>query len=278
MLNFPITDTHVHLTASYLLPYQSLKGDYTLSMYNRDCGDIKVENIIFMECDCSLTHYREEVAFATGIAFADKRFKGIIASMPLEKGNSIEKELMQLSSNPLVKGVRRLLKFEPRDFCLNKNFIIGVRLLGKFNLSFDICTNIEQNENAARLVELCPDVNFMIDHIGTPDIRGRRFKMWSQDLKRLSEFPNVWCKLSSLATEAVPKRWSIEDIKPYTEHLKEHFGVNRLVFGSDWPVSLVSAKLRKSIVTLDKLLSGYTDSDKEKIFRLNALHFYKIDK
>jgi len=277
MLNFPITDTHVHLTASYLLPYQSLKGDYTLSRYNQDCADIEIENIIFMECDCKLTHSKEEVAFATGIAFADKRFKGIIASMPLEKGNLIEKELKQFSFNPLIKGVRRLLKFESKDFCLNKDFINGVRLLGKFNLSFDICTNIEQNENAARLVEQCPDVNFMIDHIGTPDIGGGRFKMWSKDMKRLSEFPNVWCKLSSLATEAVSNQWSIEDIKPYTEHLKENFGIGRLVFGSDWPVSLVSATIKKSVDTLDKLLSGCTDFDKEKIFRTNALHFYKIE-
>ncbi|PKP61497.1 amidohydrolase [Candidatus Atribacteria bacterium HGW-Atribacteria-1] len=276
MLDFPIVDTHVHLLLNGGIPYRSLQGNYTLDTYNKASESVNVDSIVFMECDCEITHYREEVAFASGLAQVDKRIKGIVASMPVEKGAVIEGEIFELIKNPLVKGVRRLLKFEKNDFCLSEKFIQGVQLLGKYNLSFDLCTAIEQNKNAAKLVKNCSDVSFIVDHIGTPDIKGGRFALWREGMKRLSDLPNVWCKLSSLATEADHEHWTVGDIRPYVEYLFKTFGTDRVLFGGDWPVSLVSASFTRSVALLEDLVSGYSRDEKIKIFRENAIKFYKL--
>jgi L-fuconolactonase len=276
MLDFPIVDSHVHLLMNKGLPYKSLQGTYTLADYNKACGSIEVDTIVFMECDCELTHYKQEGAFASGIAHVDDRIKAIVSALPVEKGAVLEKELEALIQNPLIKGVRRLLKFEDNDFCVQKDFIEGVRLLGKYNLSFDICTTLEQNQNVVELVSRCPDVSFIVDHIGTPDIVGGRYELWKSGIGQLASFPNVFCKLSSIATEADKANWKESDIRPYIDYLLSVFGTDRLAFGGDWPVSLVSAKFEESVTLLESLISKLSSTEKMKIFRENALKFYSI--
>jgi predicted TIM-barrel fold metal-dependent hydrolase len=278
MRNYPIVDTHAHILMGKGLPYQSLKGNYTITEYNKSMEEVAVDTIIFMECDCRLSHYREEVAFASGLAHIDPRIQGIVAAMPLEHGEKIVDEIAELVKNPLVKGVRRLLKFEEETFCLNEDFIIGVNALGAYNLSFDICTSLEQNRHIPKFVAQCPDVQFMFDHIATPDIRGNQFELWSRGISEIASFENVWCKLSSIATEAVLGNWKEEDIEPYISHVISAFGTNRLVFGSDWPVSLSNATIIQSLELLDKLLGALTPTEQRNIYRENALNFYKIGK
>lgn len=276
MRNFPIVDTHVHILMENGIPYQSLQGNYTLADYNASVTGLSVETILFMECDCKLSHYREEVAFASGLAHVDPRIKGIIASLPLEKGAVLKEEIAALTQNILVKGVRRLLKFEEETFCLSPAFIAGVQLLGKYGLSFEICTSLEQNRHLPALVSQCPDVMFMFDHIGTPDIRGKRFAEWKQGITDIAAFENVWCKLSSIATEAEKGTWTKVDIEPYISHCLSVFGSERLVFGSDWPVSLSNSSVERSVAVLDELLGTLSETEQKKIYHDNALSFYKI--
>lgn len=276
MIVTPITDTHVHLLKDYLLPYRSLRGDFTLGMYDRDSEDIHVENIVFVECDCEFSHSHEEVAFATGIALVDKRIKSIVASAQLEKGEAVEQDLRRFSAHPLVKSVRRLLRFAPDDLCVQDEFVTGVRLLGEFGLSCELCTNVNQNSNAARLIAKCPDISFIIDHIASPDMRGGGLSRWKTDLQRLSEFPSVWCKVSSLATEMGTKTWTKGDIRPYFEHTRNCFGIDRLVFGSDWPVSLSAASFRQSVELIVDLMEDNTEEEREKVLYSNARKFYRF--
>ena len=72
-----------------------------------------------------------------------------------------------------------------------------------------------------------PDVQFILDHIGKPDIKHGLLDPWRAEIKTLSEFPNVWCKISGLVTEADHKHWAREQLKPYIDHVIYCFGFDR---------------------------------------------------
>lgn len=276
MLNFPIVDTHVHFLLEQGLPYQSLKGDFTLKQYNAYTKNLNVDTIVFMECDCNLSHYAEEVYFATGVSYLDPRIKAIVSAFPVEDGYSQEAALEKLLLNPLVKAIRRLVRFEKKDFMLQPGFIDGLKMLEKRKLPFDLCISLEELELVPELVKQVPELPIMLDHIGTPHIRDKEFKIWSTGIQKVAQYPNVHCKLSSLATEANPKTWTKEDILPYLDELLEDFGVNRVAFGSDWPVSLVAATVEQSVELLLEAVKHHSEEEKKKIFRENALAFYNI--
>lgn len=149
-------------------------------------------------------------------------------------------------------------------------------MLAEFGFTFDLCVNARQIPNATRLVEQCPHVGFMLDHIGNPQIKEKQLEPWRKEIKALSAFPNVHCKVSSVATGADHQHWTIEDLQPYVDHIFECFGFDRTVFAGDWPVSLLAAELPVCVETLEKLLDGATEAQLKKLFYSNAIEFYKL--
>ena len=116
----------------------------------------------------------------------------------------------------------------------------------------------------------------MLDHIGKPDIKNHLFDPWRNEIREISRFPNVFCKLSSLATEADRENWTLEDLKPYAEHVIECFGMDRLVWASDWPVVTLAAELTTAVSTTLEILEGCTGEELRKIFRENGSRFYGV--
>ena len=95
-------------------------------------------------------------------------------------------DLARLAENPLVKGVRRIIQFESDpDFCLRPDFVRGVQLLPRHGLSFDLCIKCHQMPNTIGLVQRCPEVRFILDHIGKPNIYARYFMDGPSDLHQL---------------------------------------------------------------------------------------------
>lgn len=282
-MNYPIIDTHLHLWDTTKLRYpwlddiKALNKTFTLDDYNRACGDIKVEKIVFMQCECLPSQSMKEVEWVTQLSLTDSRIRGIVSRAPLENGEEVRTEIELLKKNSLVKGVRRIIQFEPDlEFCLRPDFIRGVNLLADYDLIFEICISHIHNKNIIKFINKCPDVHMILDHIGKPDIKGKILDPWRDEISEISKFPNVYCKVSSLATEADHINWTINDIRPYMDHLIKCFGFDRLVFATDWPVSSLAASIPVCVNTLTEMLKGSSQSEIEKIFSLNALDFYHI--
>jgi L-fuconolactonase len=283
MVRFPITDTHVHLWDIRRLSYPWLDGvpylnrSFLLHDYNAACGPVKVETIVFMQCECEPAQSRLEVAWVTELARADRRIKGIVAFAPLEKGEGARAEVEALAKNPLVKGIRRIIQFESDpEFCLKPDFIQGVKLLADYGLAFDICISHTQMASAGKLVERCPAVRMIVDHIGKPDIKNRVREPWMKEMGRLAALPNLWCKVSSIATEADQERWTPEDLRPYVDRVFECFGFDRTVFAGDWPVSSLAANYPVCVETLQTLLPRAGEPELRKLFRDNGRAFYGV--
>ena len=283
MPSFPITDTHVHVWDPEVLRYPwlddiaLLNRPYLLDGYTRACGQVNVEKMIFIQAECDFSQYKEEADWVTTLADADSRLQGIIAWAPLEKGAAVRSELEVLASNKLVKGIRRIIQFEPDpEFCLQPDFISGVRMLTEFGLHFEICIAHIHMENTLKLVSLCPDVRFILDHIGKPDIKNRVMDPWQKHVRQLSEIPNVSCKISGLVTEADHERWTREDLKPYIHHVVECFGFDRIMYGGDWPVASQATEYPRWVEVLEWAVNGCTDEELRGLFRENAIDFYRL--
>ena len=258
MADFPIVDTHIHLWDPSVLRYPWLEEvpflnkPYLLADYRNACGEINVETMIFVQCDTHPDDNLKEAEWVTSLSKEDPRIRGIVAGAPLEAGDGVKPLLEQLADIPLVKGIRRLIQSESLEFCVQPDFISGVQSLEKFGLSFDICIYHPHLANTIQFVKQCPNVQFILDHIGKPNIKDQLFEPWKREIKELSEFPNVFCKVSGLVTEADFERWTAADLKPYIDHVIECFGFDRVIYGSDWPVAAQATKYPRWVDTLER--------------------------
>ncbi len=281
MPEFPITDTHVHLAGKDDLDYawlhgnETLSGTYELANYDIACGDVDVGSIVFMECGGE--PYTNEVEWVMRLAGQDPRVKGILARVPIEEGEAIVPTLEAWAANPLVKGVRRLIESEDVEFCLQQSFIDGVNLLPQFGLSFDICINHRHLANVLKFVAQCPEVQFILDHIGKPGIRDGLFEPWKSEVRQLTQFPNVTCKVSGVVTEAHHDSWTRDDVRPYVEHVIECFGFDRVTYGSDWFVQTLATTYPRWVETLDWIVADCSDDERRKLYDINAKKIYRLD-
>ncbi len=283
-MDFPIIDTHLHiwdinhLTYPWLKEAPPLNRSFTVADYRQATKNFNVEKMVFVQCEVDSAQYGEEVEFVSTTARDEEpRIKGIVAWAPLEKGAAARADLDWLAQNPLVKGVRRIIQFEPdMEFCLRPDFIAGVRMLAEYGMTFDICIDWRHYENTLKFISQLTEVPMILDHIGKPDIKGGRLDPWRDQIRRIAAFENVCCKFSSLATEADKENWVIDDLRPYVEYIVENFGFDRLVFGGDWPVVTLAASYDKAVETMLELLRGVSKENLKKLFHDNAERFYNI--
>jgi L-fuconolactonase len=239
---------------------------------------VQVEKMVFLQCEADFAQFREEAAWVTSLAQQDPRIAGIVPWAPLEKGDAARPELEKFAENKLIKGVRRIIQFEPDiEFCLRPDFVQGVQALPEYGFSFDICISHIQLANTVKLVAQCPDVQFILDHIGKPDIKHQVFEPWRTEITTLASLPNVWCKISGLVTEADHQRWTQEDLKPYIGHVIDSFGFDRVMYGGDWPVAYQATTYPRWVETLEWAVQGCSEHDLRRLFRDNASKFYRLD-
>ena len=283
MIDFPIVDTHLHVWDVERLHYPwlddipFLNRPFLLDEYKKACGPVQVEKMVFLQCECDPAQYAQEAEWVTGLSREDPRIQGIVSWAPLEKGEGARAEVEKLSKNSLIKGIRRIIQFEPDlSFCLQPDFIRGVQMLSDFGLSFDICISHVHLENTIRFVRQCPDVKFILDHIAKPNIKEGVFDPWREGIRSLSEVPNVWCKVSGLVTEADHQHWTKEDLKPYLDHVIGCFGFDRVMYGGDWPVAYQATEYPRWVETLAWAVSGCSEDELKKLFHDNAVDFYRL--
>jgi L-fuconolactonase len=283
MPNFAIVDTHVHLWDTGRLRYPWLSGvpslnkPHLLADYRQACGPVEVAKMVFVQCDCDPAQSQQEAEWVTDLAREDSRIRGIVARVSLEQGESAEPAIAKLAALPLVKGVRRLIQGEADpEFSIRPDFVRGVQLLHRHGLSFDLCLKQPQLANAIKLVRQCPDVNFVLDHIGKPDIKGRQLDAWRAEIRELAQLGNVWCKLSGMVTEADHANWKPADLRPYIDNVIACFGFKRVMFGSDWPVSTLATDYPRWVTTVDEALRGCTTDEMQQLYVRNAETFYRV--
>jgi predicted TIM-barrel fold metal-dependent hydrolase len=183
--------------------------------------------------------------------------------------------LERIRANPFVRGFRRVLHVVPDELSEGALFRENIRRLGGTGLNFDLCVLPHQIEKAIALADLAPDVSFVLDHCGVPDIKSGGYNAWKGPLADIARRPNVTVKLSGLPAYGA-ENWTLEDLKPYFHHVVESFGFSRMVWGSDWPVCTLGGGLSTWVGATQALLSGVSLDDRTQLLAGNARRLWKL--
>lgn len=208
---------------------------------------------------------------------ADNTFvKGVVGWVDLQS-EAIEDELAALSAYSKLKGFRHILQGEKdRALMLKPEFLNGIAKLWPFGYTYDILIFPDQLNYAAEFAAKFPDQPFVLDHIAKPDIKNGTIEKWKKDIIALAAHENVYCKVSGMVTEADWKQWKIEDFNPYLDVVFEAFGVERLMYGSDWPVCLIAASYQQVIGLMEQYTSKLTANEQAMFWGGNATKFYNL--
>ncbi|MFC5683725.1 amidohydrolase family protein [Flavobacterium sp. MAHUQ-51] len=217
-----------------------------------------------------------ETNFLLDLADKNDFIKGVVGWLDLRASN-IESVLEKYSCFPKLKGLRHVVQAEAdHNFMLRPAFLNGIAALEKHNLTYDILIFPHQLGAALELVRRFPNQKFVIDHIAKPYIKDGFYDGWATLMKAISSYPNVYCKLSGMITEADYNHWSPEQIEPYMQLVLDTFGAERILFGSDWPVCLVAGNYTKTKELVTNFIAKLNLEDQAAIMGGNAMQFYNL--
>ena len=152
----------------------------------------------------------------------------------------------------------------------------GLAAVEARGLRFDLLVRARELPAAADTVRACPNLQFVLDHIAKPRIADGQDVAWRELMPGLAALPNVAVKLSGMVTEADRASWTPADLRPFVGSVADWFGVDRLMFGSDWPVCLLASSYGGVIEGLRGALGQLSADDDARIFGSNAQRVYSL--
>ncbi|WP_157208153.1 amidohydrolase family protein [Mariniflexile maritimum] len=217
-----------------------------------------------------------ETDFLLKLASEYNFIKGVVGWIDL-RNDTIDAKLEVYRHQKKLKGFRHVVQAEAdHNFLLRPNFLRGVSLLEKHNYTYDILIFPHQLGSTLEFVKRFPNQKFIIDHIAKPYIKDGFYDGWAVLMQEIAKQENVFCKLSGMITEADYNHWKPEQIHPYMDLVLEAFGVNRLLFGSDWPVCLVAGNYSKVKGLVGHFISKLSAHEQQNIMGANAIKFYNL--
>jgi predicted TIM-barrel fold metal-dependent hydrolase len=277
-----IVDSHQHLwdldrfRYSWLDSVPALKRSFRMTEYLKITEGLNVVKSVHLEADVDEPHMLDETLGLLALADqTENPLEGVVAGGRPES-QAFRFYLDKIVGHPKLKGIRRVLHTQSDELGRAKMFIDNVATLSSYGLSFDICVLARQLPIAINLVSRCPDVNFILDHCGVPQVKEKILDPWRAHITEISKFPNVVCKVSGLVAYADPKKWTAEDLRPYVEQVIACFGWDRVLFGSDWPVCTLSASYQQWVETLQSITKDVGEASQRKLFHDNAVRVYRL--
>lgn len=217
----------------------------------------------------------EETDWLLKLAGEHDWIAGVVGWVPLASPQA-EEVLERLSANTKFKGVRHVLQGEADEYMEREDFNLGLALLRRYSLTYDVLVLERQLPAAIKLVDRHPDQPFVLDHVAKPFIAAHELEPWQTHIRELARRPHVACKLSGMVTEADFKTWTMDDLRPYVETVLEEFGPKRLMFGSDWPVCTVASSYTHWVSCVHAFLGELSIDEQEMVLGRNAENFYKL--
>lgn len=277
-----IVDTHLHLIDKTALRYPWLAGvpaldrDFSQDEYAVQARRAGIEAALHMEVDVDPADIEAETVHTKGLAKKPgSLLRGAIVSCRPEDAG-FAAWLDKVKADPFVKGFRRVLHVVPDDVSEGALFRENVGRIAGSGLTFDLCVLPHQMRQAIALVDLAPDVPFVLDHCGVPDVKGGAEHPWKEQIAEMAKRPNVVGKISGVVAYADPESWTVETLRPYVEHTIQSFGWDRVVWGSDWPVCTLGGGLLGWVAATHALLDGASEDERAKLLSGNAGKLWRL--
>ena len=270
-------DSHQHFWRYDVQQYGWMQPDWPIrrDLLPADLAPLLAQNGFSGSVAVQARQCLDENRFLLGLADEFPQVRGVVGWVDLLSDRA-EEQLTQFAAHPKFVGVRHVVQDEPDDFMLRSDFLRGIAALRQFKLTYDILIFPRQLPAAIKLVERFPEQPFVLDHIGKPPIREGILSPWREQMRLLAGFPNVYCKVSGMVTEAHWSTWKPDDFIPYFDVVFEAFSVKRLMYGSDWPVSLLAASYQQAWQLASDYVALMSEPDQDAFFGGNAAAFYGL--
>ena len=288
--NFIGIDSHQHFwdIGKFSYPWMSgvpqLKRNFLpqdLKPHLDSCG---ISKSIIVQADTSV----EETIWLLEIADNHDFIAGVVGWVDLES-DDVEYVVEKLSSNSKLIGIRHLVHDEiENDWILRPKVIRGLKVLASVGLSYDLLVRPVHLKFIPELMELVPDLRAVVDHIAKPNIFKHEIESWESDLEEVAKIDGIYCKFSGMVTEADYSEWSSfqdqneligeisRQIAPYAQIVKKLFGIDRLIWGSDWPVCTLAVPYEVVYSAALKSLGNLNQQEKKSLLSGNAMNFYRF--
>ncbi len=222
------------------------------------------------------SHTVKETDFLLELAKSHDSVKGVVGWVDL-RDPQVEGHLERLAEHPNLKGIRHIVQDEPDiEFLLKPEFLRGVSVLSKYDLTYDILIFPKHLDATLEFVRKFPGHRLVIDHLAKPHIKKGELEPWAASMRRVAEFDHVHCKLSGMVTEADWQAWQPGDFRPYMEVVLEAFGADQVMYGSDWPVCLLAADYAQVFDIAHDFVATLSEEEQRKIMGQNAVGFYGL--
>lgn len=277
-----IVDTHLHLIDQSVLLYPwlaeagALNRDHPYAEYAAQAHRSGIGQVLHMEVDVDPAQMEAETVFVAGLArHPGSLLRGAIAGCAPHEAAFVD-YLERQKANPFVKGFRRCLHVMPDDTSRSEAFRSNIRRLGGTGLTYDLIFKGDNLANAIGLADAAPDVQFVLDHFGSPDLMRGKDQPWWTLIADLGQRPNVAAKISGIIAYTDPDGWTVDSLRPFFARVIESFGWDRVVWGSDWPVCNLGGGLAQWVAATHALLAGASDDERTKLLSGNAKKIWKL--
>lgn len=251
---------------------ERLARDYSPADLEAVAGPAGVGGSVAVQARQSL----EETRWLLALADLHPAIRGVVGWVDL-RGERVAEDLALFAPHERFVGVRHVAQDEPDPrFLLGEAFVEGIRTLRRFGLTYDLLVYPRQLPAAVELAGLVPEQPFVLDHLAKPRIAAGEIAAWRRDVEALARHPNVSCKLSGLVTEAAWGGWRRADFAPYLEIALAAFGPERLMFGSDWPVCLVSGEYADVVGIVEDVVAALAPAEQAHIWGDTARRVYGL--
>ncbi len=219
-----------------------------------------------------------ETDFLLELAGTSTFIGGVVGWLDLESPD-FSRKLEQYCENRFFVAIRPMLQSLPADdWILRPRVMESLSLIAEAGLAFDFLTFTRHLPYVLKVLERLPRLCAVVDHLSKPEIKAGIMQPWQDLIREVALHRNVYCKLSGMMTEADPRNWNLEQLRPYADHVMEHFGSERLMFGSDWPVSLLAAPYEEVLGASKALVvRGLGKDAEDAVFGGNAARFYSLE-
>ncbi len=293
-----IIDTHHHLWDPTTNKYDWLTAPghevfnkvYLHKQFEQDISNLNLIKSVHVQAEINLSETIYETQwlqdYYNNQSLHDRKLPNAIIGFADFLDIKVEQILQEHLKYPNFRGIRQILNFDKNnnnishatfDYLKNDLWIKNFGLLKKFDLLFDLSILINQTEDAENLIKKYDSTLFIINHTLCPhDINNENINLWLDKIKILSKYENVAIKLSGFGE--FNSNWTTESIKPLILYSIENFGINRCMFGTNFPVDkfLSNASYEDYWKAYLKITRDFSEDEINNLFYKNAEKFYKI--
>ena len=250
----------------------AIRRDFLPEDLQREIANVGIDGVVSVQARQTV----EATQWLLALAEAHDFIRGVVGWVPLVSP-SVSNDLARFAEDRRLKAVRHVLQGEGDErYMLRADFNRGIAALRECGLVYDILILERHLPQTIEFVDRHPDQVFVLDHIAKPRIKDGIISPWRENIMKLAERENVYCKLSGMVTEADYEAWTEAELRPYMDTVLAAFGPRRLMFGSDWPVCLVACPYERWHRIISEFISPLSASERERILGGTAIEAYRL--